>query len=86
MTGARPRQHAMNYISRDLFFRATLALSRAPGTHLMVTHSSLDHRGQTLGLLPDTSSVMDTGAFVQWVGGKATVGGRVSRGNVLSLC
>lgn len=38
----------MNHISWEPSFREALALSRASGTHLTVTHSSLDHRGQTL--------------------------------------
>ena len=38
----------MNHISQDPSLRGALALGSALGTHLTVTHSSLDHRGQTL--------------------------------------
>lgn len=40
--------HSMNHTSQDPSFRGAPAMGRAVGTHLMVTHSSLDHRGQTL--------------------------------------
>lgn len=40
--------HSMNHISQDPSFRGASTLSKAPGTHLRVTHSSLVHRGQPL--------------------------------------
>lgn len=58
----------MNHIIQYPSFMGALALNRAQGTHLMVTHSSLDHRGQTLcaryrPLVP----VMDTQVFAGWL-------------------
>ncbi len=62
--------HSVNHIGQDPSFRGVPALSRALGTHLTVTHSSLDHRGQTQTLITcHFVPVMDTGAFAGWVGG-----------------
>lgn len=80
--------HSMHHISKDHSFRRTPALSRAPGTHFTVTHSSLDHRNQTLCACYRPLRPCNGRWSICRVGGREGFGGQrfVLPCKVLSVC